>query len=62
MSEDTAYSLIITDTTTDSSTDASIDKKNVSFVDISYTIQSWSLFEKQPPKKILDHVRYVCQK
>ena len=60
MSEDAPYSLIITNTTTelnDSSMDASTDRKNVSFVDISYTIQSWSLFRKQPPKKILDHVR-----
>ena len=32
---------------------------NVSFVDITYTIQPWSLFTRFPPKKILDHVRYV---
>ena len=62
MSGDAPYSLVIADTVTelnDSSIDPSTDKKNVSFVDISYTIESWSLFKKWPPKKILDRVRYV---
>ena len=38
------------------------DGNNVSFVNISYTIQPKkfaSLFVQNPPKKILDNVRYV---
>ena len=41
----------------------STDGNNVSFVNITYTIQTQSrlksLFSKLPPKKILDNVRYV---
>ena len=41
----------------------STDGNNVSFVNITYTIQTQSrlksLFGKLPPKKILDDVRYV---
>ena len=58
MSEDASHSLI----TNDSSGFSATNGNNVSFVDITYTIQPWSLFTKLPPKKILDHVRYVYAK
>ena len=41
---------------------SSTDENNVSFINITYTIQPHSfisLFKKFPPKKILDDVRYI---
>ena len=38
---------------------ATADGNNVSFVNITYTIQPQSLIKKLPPKTILDDVRYI---
>ena len=59
MSSDARYNLVV-DTELNDSSELSTTGNNVSFIDITYTIQPWSLFTRFPPKRILDHVRYVC--